>query len=60
MARLGGVQQTQQRQALRDIGCGPEITMGRDHFEREREREREVEIEREGLREWVRQMRVMR
>ena len=27
---------------------------------REREREREVEIEREGLREWVRQMRVMR
>ena len=48
MARLGGVQQTQQRLALRDFGCGPEITL------REREREREVEIEREGLREWVR------
>ena len=47
---------------LGEIGYGPEITVDRDHFERERERERErkVEIKREGLREWVRQTRVMR
>ena len=37
MARLGRVRQMQQRQVLREIGCGPEITVGEDHFERERE-----------------------
>ena len=56
MARLGGVQQRQRRQALGEINYVPKITVDRDHFERkeesEREREREVEIEREGLENW--------
>ena len=46
MARLGGVQRMQQRQALGEIGSGLEITVGGDHLERERE--------------WVRQMGVMK
>ena len=41
MARLGGVRQRQQRQALGKIGYGPEITVDGDHFEREREREKD-------------------
>ena len=48
MARLGGVRQRQQRQVLGKIGYGLEITVDRDHFERERERERERRIERMG------------
>ena len=31
------------KEALGEIGCGPKITVGGDHFERERERERERE-----------------
>ena len=48
MARLGGVQQTQQRLALRDFGCGPEITLRERERERERGRDRERRIERMG------------
>ena len=43
MARLGGVQQTQQRLALRDFGCGPEITLRERERERGRDRERRIE-----------------
>ena len=61
MARLGGVQQRQQRQALGEINYVPKITVDRDHFERKEESERERGWDRErGIRELVRQMGVMR